>query len=317
MFRVSWKDRSSSRKHLGLDRNENFDFVLRDIYKDFFEYLTPEDIVLYPNIAEAYKTLGTFTDIDPDKLLLCNGSEQGLKILLESFKLQGYKSLKYWNPTFQMASVYGEIYSYDSNITQYRYSNDKFETTTDAKGNDVVYVVNPNNPTGTSISNETIEELCRSNNIVIVDEAYYEFNNYYTCASLVDKYNNLYILRTLSKAAGAAGARVGYIVTAPDNIKLISLTKPAYEVSGVGVKLIRFINDNPRIISDSVERLVQAKYQIENKYTCIPSIGNYVIMHYSTELWTSLSEVADVKLLTISSKKFIRLTVTNHKDIIE
>tara|TARA_R100000808_G_C2155335_1_gene167532 strand:+ start:5851 stop:6804 length:954 start_codon:yes stop_codon:yes gene_type:complete len=317
MKRTSWRDKKFVRKFLGLDRNENFDFVLRDRYREFYKCLTPEDIVLYPDLPKAYKALSATINIEPNKLLLCNGSEQGLKILLEYFKLQNCKSLKYWNPTFQMTGVYGEIYSYDCNVTQYTYHNNKFTTATNATGYDVVYIVNPNNPTGTRITNSIVEKLCQHNKNVIVDEAYYEFNNYYTSEHLVDKYDNLYILRTLSKAAGGAGMRIGYIVTQPSNIDCVSLTKPAYEISGVGVKFIQYIYDNPDMIEESVSRLKKAKRQIESKYKCIPCIGNYVLMTYTAKLWNELSKIADVKLIEVSERKFIRMTVTNHKDIIE
>ena len=60
-------------------------------------------------------------------------------------------------------------------------------TTVNTVGSDVVYIVNPNNPTGTTITNKTIDKLCQYNKNVIVDEAYYEFNNYRTCADLLDK----------------------------------------------------------------------------------------------------------------------------------
>ena len=316
MKRTSWKDKKFVRKFLGLDRNENFDFTLRDIYREFYKCLTPEDIVLYPDLPKAYKALSLAINVNSNKLLICNGSEQGLKILLEYFKLQNCKQLKYWNPTFQMISVYGEIYSYNCDVTQYTYRDNKFKVTVDAIGNDVVYIVNPNNPTGTKVTNKTIEKLCQNNKNVIVDEAYYEFNNYRSCEHLIDKYDNLYILRTLSKAVGGAGMRIGYIITQPGNIDRVSITKPAYEISGVGVKFIQYVSDSPDMIEESVSRLKNAKHQIESKYKCIPCIGNYVLMVYTTKLWNKLSKVADVKLIKIDGERFIRMTVTNHKDII-
>ena len=189
-------------------------------------------------------------------------------------------------------------------------------TTVNTVGSDVVYIVNPNNPTGTTVTNKTIDKLCQYNKNVIVDEAYYEFNNYRTCANLLDKHTNLFILRTLSKACGGAGVRIGYIMTHPTNVSSISIVKPAYEISGIGVKFLQYICDNPDMIEESVSRLKKAKRQIEDKYTCIPCKGNYVLMEHTSKLWTELSKIADIKLIDVNAKKFIRMTVTNHEDII-
>ena len=83
----------------------------------------------------------------------------------------------------------------------------------------LIYVVNPNNPTGVLISKKQISTLCSvaRNAIVIVDEAYFEFAGE-TVMDLIDRHSNLIITRTFSKAWALAGLRVGYLVT---NIILI------------------------------------------------------------------------------------------------
>ncbi|HSW61344.1 MAG TPA: histidinol-phosphate transaminase [bacterium] len=83
----------------------------------------------------------------------------------------------------------------------------------------LIYVVNPNNPTGVLISKKQISTLCSvaRNSIVIIDEAYFEFAGE-TVVDLIDRHSNLIITRTFSKAWALAGLRVGYLVT---NIMLI------------------------------------------------------------------------------------------------
>jgi histidinol-phosphate aminotransferase len=74
----------------------------------------------------------------------------------------------------------------------------------------VVFVASPNNPTGNSATEKEIKELIDTGRTVVVDEAYFEFSNNVTMASLVPSNPNLIVLRTFSKWAGLAGLRIGY-----------------------------------------------------------------------------------------------------------
>ena len=308
MKRTSWKDRRD-RKHLSLDRNENFDFELRRQFHDFFGCLRPEDLCLYPDLSKAYKALEMSTGISADKILLSHGSEQGLKLLFEA--LRPIIKIAFCEPTFQMVSVYSEIYGCFPTVKEFKYKDGKFQVDTNITNHDAVYIANPNNPTGTAVPNKSIERLCRDNTWVIIDEAYYEYNNYKTCVELVNKHENLFVLRTLSKACGGAGVRVGYIVTNPVNIETISAYKPAYELSSIAVKFVQYICDNPDMIEESVSRLQKCKRAIEKKYYGIPCKGNYVLIPFSRKTYAHLINIADVKMLTIDNSKFIRVTVTD------
>lgn len=312
MKRITWRDKNTPRSELNLDRNENCDIYLPGVYRDFMSGITTQDMIRYPDIYSAYVNLGQYININPDNLLICNGSEQGLKILLEYLSAD-CSSIQYWTPTFQMVHVYSEIYKLESDIIPYTYSDQNFHTDLSHKGNDIVYIVNPNNPTGTTVTNEYIRYLCETKKIVIVDEAYYEFNRYQTCIDLVDEYSNLYILRTLSKAHGAAGIRIGYIISQSININNLASLKPAYEISGIGVKFIEYIANNPNIVIDTVERLLQAKQYMEGQYKCLPVSGNYILMEYSIPLYNALWLIGDVKVIRIDGQSFIRVTVTNHE----
>ena len=300
MKRTSWKDRRA-RKHLSLDRNENFDFELRRQFHDFFGCLRPEDLCLYPDLSKAYKALERSTGISADSILLSHGSEQGLKLLFEA--LSPIIMIAYCKPTFQMVSVYSEIYGCFPTVKEFKYADKKFQVDTNIKNHHMVYIANPNNPTGTVISNRSIERLCRDNRTVIVDEAYYEYNNYKTCVELVNKHENLFVLRTLSKACGGAGVRVGYIVSHPTNIEAISAFKPAYELSSIAVKFVQYICDNPDMIEESVSRLQQCKRAIEKKYNGIPCKGNYALIPYTKAIYNHLTSIADIKTLRTGSLK--------------
>ncbi len=96
----------------------------------------------------------------------------------------------------------------------------------------IVYICNPNNPTGTMYKKETIEQLITKfeNIMFIVDEAYYEFTNN-TCKDLVLDHENLLISRTFSKAFALASFRVGYTLSSQHNIKLLSKIRNPKNIS--------------------------------------------------------------------------------------
>ncbi len=97
----------------------------------------------------------------------------------------------------------------------------------------ITYICTPNNPTGTTIAAEAIDRIARaSRGIVIVDEAYVEFATR-SSADLIGRHPNIIVMRTLSKAFGLAGLRVGYAIGDPQLIAEVEKSRGPYKVSGV------------------------------------------------------------------------------------
>ena len=102
MKRTNWKDLKNKRKFLSLDKNENFDFTLREKLHKFFITLSPEDICLYPDVAKGYECLSNYTDINSDNLILSHGSEQSLKLIFETLhRIYKCRSITICHPTFE------------------------------------------------------------------------------------------------------------------------------------------------------------------------------------------------------------------------
>ena len=106
------------------------------------------------------------------------------------------------------------------------------------KNTKIVILVNPNNPTGTSIKRNDIRRIAQKAKIngalVLIDEAYYQFYGK-TSIPLIKKYDNLFISQTFSKAFGLAGLRLGYIISIKDNIKIIQKALSPYSVNNLAV----------------------------------------------------------------------------------
>ena len=102
----------------------------------------------------------------------------------------------------------------------------------------IIFLANPNNPTGTMTSLSDVETLAQTGALVVLDEAYMEFVEALNGApspslSLVQKYANVVVMRTLSKWAGLAGLRVGYALAHPTIIKAMMIAKQPYNINCV------------------------------------------------------------------------------------
>lgn len=115
-----------------------------------------------------------------------------------------------------------EVFFYNY-CDDFSFDSDGFEQAINKKEPAVVYICNPNNPTGNQHSSDYIEHLLLTfpDTLFLIDEAYYEFSGV-TCKDLVVKYDNILISRTMSKAFAIANFRVGYLIGSKDNVQFVN-----------------------------------------------------------------------------------------------
>ena len=155
--------------------------------------------------------------VDPGNLLVTRGSSEGIDLLLRAFCRAGVDNIVISPPTFEMYRVYADIQG-ATTITVPLSSDDNFALNAERlldgcnPQSKLIFVCSPNNPSGAPAAPAAIEKLLesrRDRSIVVVDEAYIEFSAQESCVSWLPRFENLVILRTLSKAQGLAGARCG------------------------------------------------------------------------------------------------------------
>lgn len=154
----------------------------------------------------------------------------------------------------------------------------------------VVFIANPNNPTGTWLDKEKLESFLRNVNkdvIVVLDEAYYEYmpdDLKPDSEAFLEKYSNLVITRTFSKIYGLAGLRIGYSISHPDIADLLNRVRQPFNVNLVAqAAAVAAINDNEHLIN-SIAMNQQGLVQLSNGFEklnleCIPSIANFITVH--------------------------------------
>ena len=253
------------------------------VFKDYKNSLTEEDLKYYPNTKELTKPLSDF--YGNDNFLMGFGSDRCIKYFVQSNSkkhwLRGRKKLIISEPTFPMFEVYGQMY--DLKIQSIPYNIIKFPIESFLKSitkNSVVIISNPSSPIGDAISYYDILRILDKGVPTLIDEAYIEFSNERSCIELIDKYPNLYVTRTFSKAYGSAGARFGVIFSQKQNIDSMTQYRDMYEVSGPTSKWIQTICKNKDFADEYIENVKKTRSELLIKLykkgiRFIPSVCNW------------------------------------------
>ncbi|MBI2872252.1 MAG: histidinol-phosphate transaminase [Chloroflexi bacterium] len=242
---------------------------------------------IYPDSEQRAmrRALGEYVGLGPEHIVVGNGSDEIIDLILRLFLAPGGAVID-CTPTFGM-------YRFSTHICGGRTvsvpRDDAFRLDVDAvlrraseSGARLVFIANPNNPSGNTTPREDVVRLLEAGLLVAVDEAYYEFSGS-TVADLVPRYPNLVVLRTLSKWAGLAGLRVGYGLMDPAVTEVMLAMKPPYNINQAAeVALLVSIEDRALLL-ERVGRMVQERERMHSLLERIegarpwPSEGNFIL----------------------------------------
>ncbi len=173
--------------------------------------------------------------VKPENILLGNGSDEVLDLLFRAFCEPKKDNIITLPPTYGMYKVLCGINTVENKEVVLT---DDFEPNADkilgTVTNDTkfVFLCSPNNPTGNSFSEESIIKILEGfNGLVVIDEAYIDFSKTNTWINQLEKYPNLIITQTLSKAYGMAGIRLGLCYASEEIITVLNKIKPPYNVN--------------------------------------------------------------------------------------
>ncbi|HEX2493720.1 MAG TPA: histidinol-phosphate transaminase [Steroidobacter sp.] len=186
-------------------------------------YPEPQPAQLIEHLARLYR-------VAPEKVLAGRGSDEGIDLLVRAFCRAGQDSILICPPTFGMYKVSARIQG--AGVLEVPLLiDDDFALDADAvlaawrEGVKVVFLCSPNNPTGNTLERAAIERICSAlaqRALVVVDEAYIEFAGVESMAQQLERFPNLVVLRTLSKAYALAGARCGALLASPQIVSLLA-----------------------------------------------------------------------------------------------
>jgi histidinol-phosphate aminotransferase len=273
---------------LKLDWNESNLLLPEKVKKRLIEFIKKGPTFWYPDVFNRtlIKEIAKYLKISPSCIQYFEGSDSALDYVVRTF-LKQKDEVAISSPTYDNFRVYVEAIGAKIN---YIFGKDIFST--DIKNllknlshkTKLLYLCNPNNPTGAFYSKEEIEKILKSfpKTILLVDEAYAEFTQK-TVVSLVKKYNNLIVSRSFSKAFGLASFRLGYLVTAPENISYINKIRNGKNISAIAQIAALHILRNKKYMEKYVEEIKRAKAMTvknlrEMGFSVIETPANFILI---------------------------------------
>lgn len=277
---ISFRDNNGFENPVLLDANES-------PFGEFNRYPDSTQKKLKQKLSE-------IKNVAADQIAVGNGSDELIDFIIKVFCEPKKDSVLMMDPSFAMYGFYASInenkvIKLDLNADLEIVKDDFLKISKDFRSK-VFFLCSPNNPTGNSVKD--IEFYIKnSNGIVVVDEAYIEFSGKRSCIELLEKYPNLIVLQTFSKAWGMAGARVGIAYSSKEIIKLINTVKAPYNVNSLSSNKVIELIDKQENVKQNLESILNEVSWLENEFQSV----NCIKKVYPTDANFFLIEFEDVE----------------------
>lgn len=244
-----------------MDANESPFNVDAEIMENIISKLSKTDINRYPdtNSVELRKSISNYIGVDYRNIVMGNGSDEMIHVLLSTFVGKDDVVVSH-GPTFSMyninTTIIGGRYLDVPTDSEFDLDVDRIIETANSSKAKVVFLCNPNNPTGNLIPKADIVKVIENtDSIVVLDEAYIEFGGESLAKEALD-YDRLIVLRTFSKAFGAAGIRTGYLISSDEIVERIMAVKPPYNLNSISQLIAKEIMDKRERSFSNIEKII-------------------------------------------------------------
>lgn len=243
-----------------------------------------------PQQRELKTLISEIKNVSIENILLGNGSDEVLDLLIRMFCEPNKDNIIILPPTYGMYEVLANVNAVETlkvnllkEIFQPQIPTILATSTANSK---LLFLCSPNNPTGNSFEASTIESLIKSfKGIVVIDEAYIDFSGEESWVSRLNEFPNLVITQTLSKAYGMAGIRLGMCFASAEIIATLNKIKPPYNINELtqdkaieGLKKMVFIKEQVVYLLEERQALIEDLKTIDFIETIYPSDANFVMV---------------------------------------
>jgi histidinol-phosphate aminotransferase len=220
-----------------------------------------------------------YSGLASEQVLVTRGADEGIELLVRTFCTPGKSNVLICPPTYGMYAISAETHNVGIKKAplQSDFSLDLEHIKSFRGSVNLVFICSPNNPTGTSIEQPQLLEIIRwfkDSALVIIDEAYIEFDYQNSCSGLLAENKNLVILRTLSKAFALAGLRCGFTLADEavihNLLKVIAPYPIAEPVAQIAAQSLT--NEGVTTMQQQVQWLEAEKALLKNTLQQIPAI---------------------------------------------
>ena len=270
------------------DMNENPVGLPIEFVEKVKKGITPEFLATYPETQAFTQKYARFIGLEPENIMTTNGSDMGIRYLLETFGKPGSKVVTV-APSFEMYRINCSLLGLQHTPIDYNddlsFDHQNLLNAIDAETS-VVSLLNPNNPIGNVFSAVEVEEVIQKAQtvgaLVIIDEAYHYFHPI-TFLHFIRQYDNVVILRTFSKCFALAGCRLGVIIGPEHLIQAVTRARLTFDVNSIALLFGEALLDEPEILAQLIESEKRGKTHLIEKleshgYCYMGGAGNYIFI---------------------------------------
>jgi histidinol-phosphate aminotransferase len=268
-----------------LNTNENpyppsprvFEAIKRVTGEGMRKYPDPVYRRLRSKISQVY-------GVGPEQVFVGNGSDEVLRLLVRTF-VDADEKVVFTYPSYVLYETLANLNGVGCEAVEL---DDDFDLPEEIfrKGGKLLFVANPNSPTGKPVARDAMARLCRSfQGLVIADEAYADFGRC-SCIPLLQECANLMILRTFSKSFSLASIRVGFALAREEHIADLMKTKDSYNVNLLSQLAAEAALDDLEHMRANVKKIVSTRERMSEGlkklgFGVYPSESNFVLAKYS------------------------------------
>lgn len=280
----------SEKDYLLLDFNERTTPPSPKVKEALKKFIDSDKLQIYPEYGNLEAKVAQYAKVKPGQVMVTNGGDQAIDIVCRAYLDEGDKiiipypsfAMHYQSAGIQGAEIlepkYGEKGEFPLKETLNFLDEGKVK---------LIILCNPNNPLGSSIPIEDVKKIlekAKEKDIAVLDdEAYFEFSKI-TAKDLIEKYDNLYIMRTFAKAFGLVATRAGYILSQEDNIQELKKIRGPYDVNMFAKTAILAALEDKKYMEDYVKEIMEKskpkleEFLKEKRVFFYPSAANFLLL---------------------------------------
>ena len=315
---------------LNLDFNERTVSTSPKVIKALKDFLENPDLQMYPEYFDLVDRIAEYVSVQPAQAMITNGADQGIDVLFRTFTKEGDRVVI---PSPSFAMFYQSAGVVGNEIIELPYNDDYTYPVEGVlqeieQGVKLVVICNPNNPTGTLVPLEDVEKILaaalKEDTVVFVDEAYADFSKL-TAIPLLNKYPNLVITRTFSKAFGLCSLRIGYTISSAEMIGEMCKVRGPYDMNMLSCVAAKAALDDLESLDSYVDEVMNVgkpmleKFFEENSIKFYPSGANFIFFAPKDRdaTWESLKEngLLTRKKNGLGGEPILRMTIGTKEQV--
>lgn len=284
-----------SESGIKLDQNESPWDLPVSLKVAITEKLIKTDFNRYPleDVIEFKKQLARLNGVFADQVVMSNGSNVLIQAL--TLLIKPKSKVLIMEPTFPVYRMQAELMGHKVVSVplcgEFRLQLDLILAAIKKENPALIFIANPNAPTGNLFARERLYKITKAASCpVVIDEAYYPFSGE-TLVEWLSEFPHLVILRTLSKAWGLAGVRVGYAMGDADVMFQLGKVLMPFCLSRLAIAVASEVLNHPEIVAENVRRIVAERARVFESLqkieaiTPLPTDSNYVTFRSPNSTW--------------------------------